>query len=49
MTKHQILNLIRLLSAIESAFLISKVPIPDYLHEGLETSLNALTKEILGD
>lgn len=47
MTKTQTLDLIKLLSALESVFLISKVDVPDYLHNQLNTLLEALTKEIL--
>lgn len=51
MTKQDYLNLIRLLSALESwGFTIStekKAMIPDYLHEQLAESMEKLAEEIL--
>ena len=47
MTKEQALEIIKLLSALESLFLTHGKPLPDYLHERLCDAIDALTTEVL--
>ena len=47
MTKKETLDLLRLLSSIESAILVSKVNLPDYLMERLEMLSSMLEAELL--
>lgn len=47
MTKEQMLDLLRLLAAMESAMLISKVQVPDYIMDQLCSSVDALSKGVL--
>lgn len=47
MTKEQALELIKLLSAIESWGFANKQMMPDYLHESLQSAMDMLTKEVL--
>ena len=47
MTKEQILELIKLLSALESWSFSTGSRLPDYLFERLDAALVVLTKEIL--
>lgn len=48
MTKPELLELLKLLSALESWSFGKDVPrIPDYLHEWLGNSVELITKEIL--
>ncbi len=48
MTKPETLDLLMLLSALESAFFASKTTIPDYLIERIDTAVDTLRKELLG-
>ena len=47
MTKEQILEVIKLLSALESWSFADKHTMPDYLYDKIEASLNVLEKELL--
>lgn len=47
MTKSEILELLKLLSAIESWGLAIKQPLPDYLDERLGEAIKALTVKVL--
>lgn len=47
MTQHEILGLIKLLSAVESWSFADKHQMPDYLLEQLEACLEVLEKELL--
>ena len=47
MTREQYLNILILISTLESLILAHKVPIPDYLFEEMERSTDGLRKEIL--
>ena len=47
MTKSDALDLLMLLSALESAFMASKAPIPDYLLERIGDSVEMLRGEVL--
>ena len=47
MTKEQILEIIKLLSALESWGFAEKNSLPEYLHDKIDASMNALTKELL--
>jgi len=49
MTKPETLDLLMLLSALESAFFASKTTIPDYLIERIDATVELLKKEVLGD
>lgn len=49
MTKTELLALMRLLSALESWSFSMKERLPDYLHEDLCRSLEAIEREILKD
>ncbi len=47
MTKQELLKLLKLLSAIESAMSIHKATLPDYLFEQIDAAVAVLEKEIL--
>ena len=47
MTKEQALELIKLLSAVESWSFADKHRMPDYLYEKIDESIKALEKEVL--
>ncbi len=47
MTKEQILNIIRLLSALEGWSFAEKHYLPDYLSEDLDKAMDMLTAEVL--
>ena len=47
MTREQHLNILILLSTLESLIMAHKVPIPDYLFAEMERSTDELRKEIL--
>lgn len=47
MTKKELLKLLRLLSALESAALVSKQLFPDYLFDQLTDATEILEREIL--
>ncbi len=47
MTKQEMLKILRLLSAMESAALTSKTILPDYLFEQLTDCTEVLEREIL--
>ena len=47
MTKEQILDTIKLLSALESWSFSDKNTLPDYLFDKIAASMDALTKELL--
>ena len=47
MTKTQTLDLLQLLSAIESIMLSNKFPVPDYLHDQLEEAIKVARANIL--
>ena len=47
MTKPELLEVIKLLSALESWSFSSKTMLPDYLYEKIEASMELLTKELL--
>jgi hypothetical protein len=47
MTNREKLDLLMLLSAIESWSFSVKSPFPDYLHEKIERNVEALTNEVL--
>lgn len=47
MTKEQLLDIIKLLSALESWGFSNKVMFPDYLHDDLCRLQEALCKEVL--
>ncbi len=47
MTKQDCLELLMLLSALESWSLSTQTPIPDYLHENLSNQVDVLKKQIL--
>ena len=49
MTKKQTLDLLMLLSALQSWPFSTSNPLPDYLHEQLCNALAVLSKEILTD
>lgn len=49
MTKQELLKLLRLLSAIESAMSINKAQLPDYLFEQIDAAVAMLEQEILND
>ena len=46
MTKHELLRIMRLLSALES-IMLTKDRMPDYLHEDLTSIVEMLEREIL--
>ncbi len=47
MDKEFALDLLKLLSALESWSFSVKAPFPDYLADGLSSSIETLTKEVL--
>jgi hypothetical protein len=47
MTKQELLNLLKLLSAIESAMTIGKAQLPNYLFEQIDAAVAVLEREIL--
>ena len=47
MTREQYLNILILISTLESLILANKVHIPDYLYASFEFATNELRKEIL--
>ncbi len=47
--REQTLDMLMLLSALESAFFASKTTLPDYLIERIDTAVELLKKEVLGD
>ena len=47
MTKEQVLDLIKLLSAVESWSFAEKHRMPDYLYEKISKGIDILEKEIL--
>lgn len=47
MTREQYLNILILLSTLESLILANKVVVPDYLFADMEYATNELRKEIL--
>ena len=47
MTKEQILETIKLLSALESWSFADKHTLPDYLYDKISESIDALTEELL--
>lgn len=49
MTKADCLDIVRLLSALESVMLANKMPFPDYLHDDLTRLNEMLVAEILGE
>ena len=49
MTKQELLNLLKLLSAIESAMSIHKATLPSYLFEQIDEAVAVLEREILND
>ena len=49
MNKQQILDLLMLLSALESWSFSEGKRLPDYLHDNLCTAVDCLTKELLND
>jgi hypothetical protein len=49
MTKQEMLNLLKLLSAMESAMLCNKQTMPDYLFGQIDAAVAVLEKEILND
>ena len=48
MTKEQALEIIKLLSALESWAFSAKQTLPDYLYERITGAMDVLTKEVLG-
>ena len=49
MTKQQILDTIKLLSALEAWSFAEKHRLPDYLIENLDKTIDVLTAEVLND
>ena len=49
MTKPQILDLLMLLSAIESWSFSDKHRMPDYLYERIDQTIDLLRKELIGE
>jgi hypothetical protein len=49
MTRQELLNLLKLLSAIESAMSINRAQLPDYLFGQIDAAVAVLEKEILND
>ena len=47
MTKSETLNLLQLLSALESIMLSNKFPVPDYLHDQLTETIKLARDDIL--
>ena len=48
MTKQEALDLIKLLSAVESWGMCTDMRMPDYLTEQVDVAMKILTKEVLG-
>lgn len=46
MTREELLSLIKLLSALESCLLVSKVPVPDHLWDVFTACQERLEKEL---
>ena len=49
MTKQELLQLLRLLSALESVMLVNKQTIPDYLYDDINRAVEIIEREILND
>ena len=49
MSKQELLQLLKLMSAIESAMSINKATIPSYLFEQIDAAVAMLEREILND
>jgi hypothetical protein len=49
MTKSDYLEIIKLLSALESWGFATKERLPDYLHDQLQLAIDKLSKEVLND
>jgi len=49
MTKQELLKLLKLLSAVESAMSINKAQLPDYLFQEIDAAVAVLEKEILNE
>lgn len=47
--REQAIDLLMLLSALESAFFASKATLPDYLIERIDTAVDVLRTELIGD
>lgn len=47
MTKEQMLDMLRLLAALESWSFSTGKPLPDYLHDDLTLLVGVLSKEVL--
>lgn len=47
MNKEQALRMLKLLSAIEAATLVSGKPLPDYLYDEIDAVVSELSEEIL--
>ena len=49
MTKQELLQLLKLLSAMESAMSINRATLPDYLFEQINAAVAMLEREILNE
>lgn len=49
MTKAKLLNLLRLLSALEATLFAAKANIPDYLSDSLSEAITDIQKELQGE
>tara|TARA_R110002126_G_scaffold31682_1_gene101726 strand:- start:1643 stop:1798 length:156 start_codon:yes stop_codon:yes gene_type:complete len=49
MTKQELLKLLRLLSAMESAMSINRATLPDYLFQEIDAAVAVLEREILNE
>jgi hypothetical protein len=49
MTKQEMLKILRLLSAMESAMSINRATLPDYLFQEIDAAVAVLEKEILNE
>lgn len=49
MTQHQTLDLLMLLGAIESWSFADKHRMPDYLYERIDTAIDLLRKDLIGE
>ena len=47
MSKQELLDILKLLSAVESAMLMSKASMPDHLYDQLANTMAVLEREIL--
>lgn len=47
MTKQELLRMMRLLSSVESAMLMSKCSMPDHLYDELAALIEVLEREVL--